>query len=259
MRILISNDDGILAPGILALVRAVRGLGDVTVVAPDSPRSAAGHSITIRDPLLVRRVAVGGDDGFEGLSISGSPADCVRLAISNLLDEMPDIVLSGLNAGANVGNHVFYSGTVAAAAEAAMFGLPAVAFSASGLDEPIPFDRSAAYCRRILERLLALGLQGRDLINVNIPQLNGREPKGVRVVRQSVVELRDVYTLTGQRDGADEYQITDYAFAPEQADTDVVLQQQGYITITPLHVDMTHHDELPRLQRVDFGGVTEPT
>jgi 5'-nucleotidase len=258
MRILLTNDDGILAPGIAALHRVVRDLGDVQVVAPDSAKSAAGHGITIRDPLRVRAVSVGrGADSFEGLSVSGSPADCVRLAISNLLDKMPDLVLSGMNAGGNVGNHVFYSGTVAAAAEAAMFNLPAVAMSASALVEPIEFDRAAQLCRAVLDRLLGLRLQGRDLINVNIPPLGKGDPAGIRVVRQSNTETRDVYTRTQQTEEYTEYRISDYAFAPEQGDSDVVLLEQGYITITPLHVDMTLHDEMPRLETVDFSGIVD--
>ncbi len=256
MRILLTNDDGIAAPGIRALYRNVRDLGQIEVIAPATVQSAAGHGITIRDPLRVRRVKVG-DGEYTGRSVSGSPADCVRLAISNLLDKMPDLVLSGMNAGGNVGNHVFYSGTVAAAAEAAMFNLPAIAFSASALVEPIDFGRSAELCRAVLDRLLALQLKGRDLINVNIPPLNRGDPIGIRVVRQSNTETRDVYRLTEQTDDYDEYQISDYAFAPEQGDSDVVLIEQRYITITPLHVDMTLHDEMPRLRTVDFGGIVD--
>jgi 5'-nucleotidase len=146
MRILLSNDDGILAPGLAALHAAVRDLGEATVVAPSSPQSAAGHSITLKTPLVVHRVQVGdGEASFWGSSVDGRPADCVRLAVRKLLGRWPDVVLSGINAGANVGVNVFYSGTVAAAAEAAMLGIPAVALSAGyeDSDDAIDYPRVA--------------------------------------------------------------------------------------------------------------------
>ena len=128
MRILLSNDDGILAPGLAALHAAAKHFGEVTVIAPRSARSASGHSITIHKPLIVQHVPPNGPEKFAGISVDGSPADCVRLAIRRLLSEPPDLVCTGINAGANVGVNVFYSGTVAGAAEAAMLGIPAVAF-----------------------------------------------------------------------------------------------------------------------------------
>jgi 5'-nucleotidase len=253
MRILLSNDDGILAPGIEALYHAVKDLGEVTVVAPDSPRSAAGHSITIRRPLTVREVRVGGDDGFTGLSVDGSPADCVRLAIFELLDEPPDVVLSGINAGANVGIHVFYSGTVAAAAEGAMFSLPAVALSALITGGEIDFDWAAEHCRAALEVLFERGLQPGELVNVNIPEAGIGRPRGVRVVPQSTVELRDNYERTGERDGAETYEIVDFSFAEGPPNTDVVALHEGFVTVTPLHVNMTAVDQLEAFREIRWG------
>ncbi|RPI62759.1 MAG: 5'/3'-nucleotidase SurE, partial [Planctomycetaceae bacterium] len=251
-KILLSNDDGILAPGLAALHAAVADMGDVAVVAPDSPQSAAGHAITLTHPLTVRRVAVAGPGGFAGMSVDGRPADCVRLAIRSLLDGRPDVVLAGINAGSNVGINVFYSGTVAAAAEAAMFGIPAVAFSADMSGE-VDFAAIARQCRMVLDRLLARGLAPGELVNVNIPPLTGGLAKGVRVVRQSTAGLEDTYHRNVDVDGLESFRIGDeYAFAPTEDDTDVITFSQGYITVTPLHIDRTDHAQLESLRQCQW-------
>ena len=250
MRILISNDDGILAPGLAALWAASESLGVTSVVAPDSPQSAAGHAITVHHPLAVKRLTVPCEGReFLGISVDGRPADCVRLAIRMLLSAPPDLVLSGINEGANVGINVFYSGTVAAAAEAAMFGIPAVAFSASNAGGKIDYARASALCRGVLDQLIANGLLHGDLINVNIPALDKGDPKGIRVVPQSTAGMEDTYTLHGDDPTLERYKLGDkYSFHP-QADSDVEILNAGYITVTPLHVDMTNHDRLVSLAR----------
>lgn len=246
MRILLSNDDGILAPGLAALHAAVRDLGPVSVVAPDSVQSAAGHAITLTRPLAVQEVKLDGLLGFNGLSVDGRPADCVRLAIRSLLKEPPELVLSGINAGSNVGINVFYSGTVAAAAEGAMFGIPAVAFSAS-MAGAVDFARIARLCRGVLDQILAAPLAGADLISVNIPALGDGPPRGIRVVRQSTAGLDDTY-FRQQEEGRERYQIGDkYGFMPGDQDTDVVALAEGYITVTPLQIDRTDHNRLTSL------------
>jgi 5'-nucleotidase len=257
MRILISNDDGIEAPGLMALWDAVEDLGEIHVVAPDQTRSAAGHAITVRQPLWVRKVHVGQNSSRLGMSVSGSPADCVRLALSNLVPPPVDLVLSGINYGMNVGHHLFYSGTVAAAAEAAMFRVPAVAFSAASDTDP-DWPRVGGYCRRILERILSVPLAPGDLINVNIPASgSGQSPRGVRVARQSKTQLRDVYRKTHSQDEAERWEIADWDFATEQTETDLVCVRKGYIALTPLHVDMTRHDEMESFSARDWDGILE--
>jgi 5'-nucleotidase len=259
MRILLSNDDGILAPGLAALYEAVRDLGDVTVVAPDSPQSAAGHSITITGPLVVRNLHVQGPAPFDGLSVAGRPADCVRLAIFNLLDHKPDLVLSGINAGANCGIHVFYSGTVAAAAEGALLGVPAVAFSSALTSEEIDFRRDARYCRAVLRQLIDRGLSPGDLINVNVPAIDHGRPKGVRVVPQSTAELRDKYVKARQEGGRTYYEIADYNLGTHHAESDASALTEGYVTVTPLKIDRTDHDDLPRLDEITWPDLTGET
>jgi 5'-nucleotidase len=256
MRILLSNDDGILAPGLAALHGAMCDLGETTVVAPSSPQSAAGHSITLRTALVVHRVQVNDSPApFWGNSVDGRPADCVRLAVRKLLAQWPDLVLSGINAGANVGINVFYSGTVAAAAEAAMLGIPAVAFSAGYEQsaEEIDYVRAGAISRWVLDRLLAEGLQRGDLINVNIPSPRAGWPLGVRVVPQSTAELDDIYHQAVDSMGRDSYRLGDgYSFARHLENTDVTCLADGYVTITPLHVDMTLYSRMNRLAEIDW-------
>lgn len=247
MRILLSNDDGVTAPGLAALRAAVADMGEVTVVAPASPQSAAGHAITVHGPLEVRHVDVGGDPPFRAISVEGRPADCVRLAIRTLLEAPPDLVLAGINEGANVGINVFYSGTVAAAAEGAMCGFAAVAFSAGTTGGPIDYARAGRLCRSVLDALLAGGLTRGDLMNVNLPALRGSGPRGLRFVPQSTAGMEDFYHGDTDEHGRGSYQLgSDYRFE-HQADTDVAALAEGYITVTPLHVDMTNHDRLAAL------------
>ncbi len=264
MRILISNDDGILSPGLAALYAVVADMGEIHVVAPDSPQSAAGHSITLKHPLVIQPVQVYSPQPFTGSSVNGRPADCVRLAIRNLLPSPPDLVLSGINEGANIGINVFYSGTVAAAAEAAMFGIPAVAFSASMVGGG-DFARAAKLCRRVLDSLLdgqsnPPGLGRGDLFNVNIPALTGENPRGLRVVRQSTAGLEDLYYPVVDDQGRQSYRLGEaYKFVGgSEEDTDVIRLAEGYVTVTPLHVDMTNHDRLPSLAKVRWPDMNAP-
>ena len=249
MHILVSNDDGIEHEGIAALRRAVLDLGDVSVAAPLSGQSASGHGITVHEPLLVRRLEVRGRDGFSGIGVDGRPADCVRLAIRKLLDKPVDLVVSGINAGANVGINVFYSGTVAAAAEAAMLGIPAVAFSLSLAAGSGDFARAGELCRWVLDQLMSDGLGSGDLINVNIPPLLDAAPKGLLVVPQSTAGITDAYLGALDADGYEQYRLGgEYSFG-FQDDSDVLALSEGYITVTPLHIDMTNHDRLVALRR----------
>ena len=282
MRILLSNDDGVAAPGLAALRSAALDLGEVIVVAPASPQSAAGHAITVYSALEVRRLEAVSSGGFAAIAVDGRPADCVRLAVRNLLAEPPDLVLSGINLGANVGINVFYSGTVAAAAEAAMLGIPAVAFSTAHEGTPVDWPRSAGLCRWVLARLLETGLTRGDLFNVNIPVLGAappgamplpaptgqvrgeghapasvgspgrRTPRGVRFVPQSTAGVVDSYVGAPAEGGAESYQLDpDYRHRP-QPDSDVSALAEGFITVTPLHIDMTNHDRLAALAGLNW-------
>ena len=248
MRILLTNDDGILAPGLAALYEAVADLGPVDVVAPASPQSASGHSITVRGTLVTERVHVA--KLFWGVSVDGRPADCVKLGVRELTQAPPDLVLSGINPGANVGINVLYSGTVAAAAEGAMLGARAVAFSLETAAE-VDFQRAARYCRAVLDTLLAGDLAPGHLVNVNQPSLDRGVPKGVKIARQSIAAVEENYACQPGPDGRHAYWLTDkYSFRDPLADTDVIALRNGYISVTPLQVDLTDSARMADLERL---------
>lgn len=245
MRILLTNDDGILAPGLEALYQAVADLGYVDVVAPDDSQSAVGHAISVLKPLLVRRVHV--NNVFHGWSVAGRPADCVKLAMIELLDARPDLVLSGINAGANAGVNVLYSGTVAAALEGAFFGVPALAFSLEVSDE-LDFHRAARVARQVLDGYLAGGPEPGSCLSVNIPALDRGWPRGVRCGRQAPVNWQEHYRKQAREDGNTIYWLD--GRMPEEGigpDTDLAALRDGYVTITPLRGDMTDDQRLARV------------
>ena len=237
MRILVTNDDGILASGILALRRAVVDMGEVTVVAPVTPQSAVGHSITLTDPIRVHRVPLG--DGVAGMGVQGRPADCVKLALLELMPERPDLVVSGVNLGANTGINILYSGTVAAAVEGAFFGVPAVAVSIedSGAAD---FDGAARITRRIIDQYLARGPREPMLLNINVPDLAKGPPKGVRICPQSMKGWREGWEKRSDPRGRTYYWMIGN-LEPEAVgvDSDVASLAEGYVTVTPLRFDLT--------------------
>ncbi|MDY7010841.1 MAG: 5'/3'-nucleotidase SurE [Planctomycetota bacterium] len=251
MRILLVNDDGILAPGLSALWSAVADMGEVTVVAPETSQSAAGRSLTLHGPVICNHVHVGGQ--FHGVSVAGRPVDCVKLAIRELMDSRPDLVLSGINAGENVGVNVFYSGTVSAGAEGALFGIPSVAFSLAGAGE-MDFRRAGRLCRQVLDVLLSGSIAPGELVNVNIPALSQSTPRGVKVVPQSTAAISETYRRENDADGRMIFQLNDhFEHGPQDTETDVTALAEGFITVTPLMSDMTDHNRLGHFQQCRWG------
>jgi 5'-nucleotidase len=245
MRILITNDDGILAPGIQALYSAVADLGDVDVVAPETPQSAIGHAISVLTPMSVHRIHVNGT--FHGWSVDGRPADCIKLALLALLEQRPDFVLSGINAGANTGNNVLYSGTVAGAAEAAFFGVPSLAISLDLSDE-LNFALAARIARDVFTHFAASKPPPATCLNVNIPALDKGTPRGVRCCPQSTMCMQEHYYKTTDETGRIVFWL-DGRF-PEHHDCpsgDLAALRDGYVTVTPLRFDLTHHELLPQV------------
>ncbi len=248
MHILVTNDDGILAPGISALAAALKPLGDVEVVAPESVQSGAAHAITFNAPLICERVSV--DGAVFGWSVDGSPADCVKLGVHELCAKRPDLVVSGINAGANRGVDVIYSGTVAGAVEAAFIGIPSLAVSleaSGGFD----FERAGAITRGIVSQALDVGIDPGTVLNVNIPHLGGRDPRGVKVVRQSTAPWTDRYDRRADPRGRPYFWLTDEGERghSDPAETDLAALRAGYVTITPLQHDLTEYKQLDRLDR----------
>lgn len=242
MRILITNDDGILAPGIEALYTAVADLGEVEVVAPETTQSAMGHAITVKAPMNVRRVHVNGV--FYGWSVDGRPADCVKLAMVDLLPHRPDFVLSGINAGVNTGINVLYSGTVAGAAEGAFFGVPSIAFSLE-LSAELDFHRAGRIARVLFQQFVAARPQAGTCLSINIPALDAGWPRGVRVCPQDNTPMNDRYEKRTDSQGNGLYWL-DGGF-PEiagNAESDLTAVRERFVSITPLRFDMTNHAAL---------------
>ncbi|HEY1376557.1 MAG TPA: 5'/3'-nucleotidase SurE [Gemmataceae bacterium] len=253
MRILLTNDDGIYAPGLRALRTELQKLGPVTVVAPATEQSATGHSITLLVPLMVQEVRDDSDE-FLGWAVEGKPADCVKLALQELLPEPPDLVVSGLNAGSNAGINVLYSGTVAAAAEAAFNRQVAVAVSLEYTKPgPLPFAEAAVLGRRVIEQILAGRPAAGSLFNVNIPDLDRGPVRGVRVAPQNVMPYAEQFDRRTDPRGRVYFWNMPGTMIPEpHPDTDESALADGFITVTPLQFNLTHHDQLAALRRWDW-------
>jgi 5'-nucleotidase len=247
VHILLTNDDGIFAPGLAAMYKKLIRLGRVSVVAPADAKSGASHSITL-EPLMCDRVDLTGK--FVGYSVGGSPADCVKLSVMELTDEKIDLVVSGINHGANVGINVYYSGTVAAAMEAAFFSIPSVAVSVA-FEEKTDFDAAAEYGLGIIEKLLPL--RAGSVINVNIPMLSKGKPKGVKVVGQSTSGYHEHYVSLPNEQGQMVYQLGGGGHRDKMsACTDTTALIDGFITVTALHFDMTDHEGNRDLERITW-------
>jgi 5'-nucleotidase len=253
MRILLTNDDGIYAPGLRALREELLKLGEVTVVAPAAEQSAAGHSVTLLVPLLVQEV-FDEHKRFLGWAVEGRPADCVKLALLELLPNPPDLIVSGLNAGSNAGINVLYSGTVAAAIEGAFFRLTSIACSLGWTKvKPLDFVTGAELSRRVIERILQSQPAAGMLFNVNIPSLELGPVKGVRVVPQNVAPYVENFVRRVDPRGRTYFWLgNDFGCPTPHPDTDESALRESYITVTPLQFDLTQHTALDGLQKCDW-------
>lgn len=252
---MLTNDDGIHAPGIAALHRVIKHLGEVHVVAPATVQSATSHAITFHRPMAATHEVVTAEvdeHSFKGIAVDGRPADCVKLAVAELVPKPIDLVISGMNSGANVGINVIYSGTVAAAREAAFLGIPAIAVSLHmGPPDENDFDRGAAQVQPVLEAILAKPLEPHTLLTVNVPRtIVGSEPKGVRVVPISTSPMADRFLPREMEDGVTHYEAMDgFKFQHTPTDSDVDVLFQRYITVTPLHFDLTDHEAISQWEQ----------
>lgn len=248
MRILLTNDDGIYAPGLRALRRELLPLGAVTVVAPATEQSAAGHSVTLATPLLINEVyddPDGGSREFIGWAVEGRPADCVKLALLELLPEPPDLIVSGMNAGSNAGINVLYSGTVAAAIEGAFYRHTAIACSLEYDEKIHDFPAAARHARRVIDRILAHKPAAGSLFNVNVPVLEHGPIVGVRVVPQNVTPYSEKFDRRVNPRGRTYFWTgPDFTCPDPHPDTDVTALAEQYITVTPLKFDLTDHARL---------------
>lgn len=251
--ILVTNDDGITAPGIQALVEAMKPLGDVIVVAPDSPQSGMGHAITINKPLRLDKTTFHGE--VIGYQSSGTPVDCVKLAIDKILHRKPDLCVSGINHGSNSSINVIYSGTMSAAMEGAIEGIPSIGFSLLNFSMDADFSGAKKYARIIAKNVLKHGLPKGSLLNVNIPNLKTKQIKGVKICRQANAKWqeefdertdpnrRKYYWLTGKFENYD-----------NGTDTDEWALANNYVSVVPVQFDFTAHHAIPFLNTWKFDG-----
>lgn len=251
MNILVTNDDGIYAEGIRVLCESLKTVGRVTVVAPDTERSAVGHAITLSDPLRVKKVTRGGK--FFGYATSGTPADCVKLAIRAILKKMPDLVVSGINLGPNVGYSVLYSGTVSGATEGAILGIPSIAVSLATFEDPDYRLAAEFTCKLALAVIKNKGLPHGTLLSVNVPAVARKRINGVKVVRQSKAAIEERFDKREDPRKRIYYWLTGEVIESDgQEDADIEAIRKNYIAITPIHCDMTNHSFLDELKHWKF-------
>jgi len=243
--ILVSNDDGIDAPGILALARELQKIGIVTVVAPDRQQSAVGHAITMNYPLRVKKFQKNGR--FFGYAVEGTPADAVKLAVRALLPKKPDLIVSGINHGSNTAISVIYSGTVSAATEGTILGIPSLAVSLTTYG-PADFSHAAKFSRKLCQLVMSHRLPRGTLLNVNIPPLKSTEIRGVRVTRQGKSTWDD--TFDARRDPANKeyYWLTGALLEADKGeDVDQWAVSNKYISITPIQYDLTDYRMMEKM------------
>lgn len=239
--ILVTNDDGITAKGIKSLVEAVKPLGDVIVVAPDKPQSGMGHAITIHDPLRLKKSNQFGED-VEAYSCSGTPVDCVKLAIYEIIKGRPALLVSGINHGENSGTNVLYSGTMSAAIEGAIESIPSIGFSLLDFDANADFDASIKYARQISQLVLKNGIPKGTCLNVNIPQGSEADLNGIKICRQGRAFWEDAFEKRTDPFGGNYFWLTgDFTVTDKGEDTDMWALENKYVSVVPTQFDMTAH------------------
>lgn len=247
MKILLTNDDGIHAPGIIALIKVMSPLGEVAVVAPDRERSASSHALTLHHPLRAEKLAAG------RFTVDGTPTDCVNLGIHSLIGFHPDLVVSGINRGANLGDDVTYSGTVAAALEATLMGIPSFAISLACTGADADYGAAARFAVTLAQLIQRHGLPPDTFLNVNVPAVTAGELKPPLVTTQGKRRYEGTIVDSVDPRGRSYYWIgtADMDFHDIEG-SDVAALRRGHISLTPLHLDMTNHQALPLLRNWTF-------
>mgnify|MGYP000093120009 CR=1 FL=1 len=250
MKILLTNDDGINAPGIYALWRELRKIGEISIVAPETEQSAVGHAITLSNPLRLREVCR--DGSFYGYSVNGTPADCVKLGVTAIFREPPDILISGINLGPNLGVDVIYSGTVSAATEGTIIGIPSIAVSLAIRRDP-DFCFAAAFARALCLQVKEKGIPAGILLNVNIPAVPLAKVKGVKITRQGKARFKDTFEKRLDPRGNVYYWLTGETIREEEdEEADSKAVKDNYVSITPLHFDLTAYPNICGLKEWDI-------
>lgn len=257
MNILIANDDGIYSAGLYELAKEMSGLGRVSVVAPDREQSAIGHAITMHQPLRCKKIQLR-DLDIDAWRVSGTPADCIKIGVETLLPERPQLIVSGINRGENLGTDIIYSGTVSAAIEGSMFNIPSIAVSYAG-DNDDGFKVAAAAAAGIIGQLLEKRA-AHMLLNINVPEVKSlAELKGVKIAKLGVKKYRNNFEERKDPRGKSYYWLAGELVEDElEEDTDIHAVRNGYISMTPLHVDLTSYGELSRLKGWEFKLDSQP-
>lgn len=247
MKILLTNDDGIWAKGLLALYNRFRINHDVTVVAPDRERSAVGHGITLKTPLRFAKVPLSAN-GDKGYAVNGTPADCIKLSIMEILDSKPDMVISGINPGANTGININYSGTVAAAREATLYGIPSIAVSIDSFETKY-YEEAALFTESLSGKIVMHGLPAKTFLNVNIPDVSADKISGVTICKQSLLPLDEAFEKRSDpRDYPYYWHSCDFSKMSHEPDVDQSIIFNNYISITPIRCDTTAHGFIDELK-----------
>ncbi len=250
MKILLTNDDGLHAPGINELYRQLKKDHTVYTVAPEKEMSATGHAITLHKPLRAKEVEL---KAGIAQAVNGTPSDCVKLAVEAILPSPPDLVISGINSGPNLGNDVFYSGTVSAAVEGFFLGYPALAVSLAASEDFQDFSFAAFFINQMLEENGPEIIQRKYLLNINFPPLPAEKVKGAKITRLSRRNYSNIFVQRVDPRGQKYYWMTGSIEEEEEKGTDTHAIREGCISITPLCVDLTDHDNIPRLKGLEWG------
>ncbi len=247
MRILLTNDDGFNAPGIMAIAREMQKDHEIIIAAPKNQKSASSHSISIRQPLLVREEKLQGING-KIYSIDGTPADCVRVAMDKLVDGKVDLIVSGINYGLNSGTDILYSGTVSAAIEGSMHGLPAIALSQDVNEDFDSFDLSSIYGKKIIEDAMNRGFEKGMVLNVNFPIAYKDTFKGIKVCKVGVKSYTNSYVPIKEEQDGIIYELRDENIDITHENTDTFFLKDGFITISPLQYDLTNFNTIIEIE-----------
>ncbi len=251
--ILVTNDDGITAPGIRALIEVMNTLGDVYVVAPDSPQSGMGHAITINNTLYCDKVEVHKEQPQKEYSCSGTPADCVKLAVNEILKRKPDLCVSGINHGSNSSINVIYSGTMSAAVEAGTQGIPSIGFSLLDYSLEANFEPVKKYVKQVAEQCLKNGLPKGVVLNVNFPKATAKELKGLKVCRQANAHWIENFDKRTNPLGRDYYWLTgEFVNEDKGEDTDEWALANNFVSVVPVQFDLTAHHAIKDINSWDL-------
>lgn len=244
-KILVTNDDGVTAPGIRFLIEIAKEFGEVTVVAPNKSQSGTGHAITFSEPLRLKTIAE--EEHYREYSCNGTPVDCIKLAENVAMEQLPDLVLSGINHGSNASINVMYSGTMAAVIEACIDNIPAIGFSQDSYSHDLDFEPAKPYIRKIIQGILENGMPKETCLNVNIPNLP--ELKGIKVCRQAKASWKEGFDSRIDPRGGNYHWLTGYFHIDDKSEgTDLGAMENGFISVVPVHIDLTAHKAIDKLK-----------